>query len=175
MTIQAGTHKLGPSDGSLQVKTGREGKAAKAGHNLVIDVTSWEATVDAGEDGSLDVELNADGGSLKVASGEGGAKALTDKDKQEIDSTTKDKVLGGQPIKFKGSGDGSGSISGDLTIGGATNQVTAQLNVGDDGKVSGTIPINQSDFNITPYKAMMGALKVKDQVEVVIDAQLPAD
>ena len=32
---------VGPADGSLVVKTYREGVAAKVGHDLVIDVTEW--------------------------------------------------------------------------------------------------------------------------------------
>ena len=48
MTIQAGTYKLGPDNASLVVETGRTGAAAKAGHDLTIDVTSWEATLEIG-------------------------------------------------------------------------------------------------------------------------------
>ena len=32
---------LGPGDGTLTVRTGRSGAAAKAGHDLVLEVTSW--------------------------------------------------------------------------------------------------------------------------------------
>lgn len=60
MSIKAGIHKLGPHNTTLQVKTSRHGAAAMAGHNLVIDVTSWEATLDVGEDpGQISLELNA--------------------------------------------------------------------------------------------------------------------
>ncbi len=45
MSLRAGSHKLGPADGSLQVRTFREGVAQKVGHDLVFAVTRWEATV----------------------------------------------------------------------------------------------------------------------------------
>ena len=45
MSLQTGTYKLGPADGTLSVRTGRTGAAAKAGHDLVIHVTAWEATL----------------------------------------------------------------------------------------------------------------------------------
>ena len=52
MSIQAGTHQIGPSNGSLKIKTGREGAAAKAGHDLVLEATSWDGTVEIGENRS---------------------------------------------------------------------------------------------------------------------------
>ena len=39
MSLQAGTYRLGPEDGTLRVRTGRSGAAAKAGHDLLIEVT----------------------------------------------------------------------------------------------------------------------------------------
>ena len=41
-------------------------------------------------------------------------------------------------------------------------------------EVHGTIPVTQSAWGIKPYRGLMGALKVRDDVEVVIDARLPA-
>jgi hypothetical protein len=35
--------------------------------------------------------------------------------------------------------------------------------------------IVQSQFGIKPFSAMMGALKVKDEVEVNLDVALPAE
>ena len=46
MSLTEGSHRLGPEHGSLVVKTYREGVAAKVGHDLVIEVTRWEATLD---------------------------------------------------------------------------------------------------------------------------------
>ena len=46
MALASGIHRLGPDNASLQVKTYREGMAAKVGHDLVIEVTRWDATVD---------------------------------------------------------------------------------------------------------------------------------
>ena len=43
MPIQAGRYRLGRDNATLSVLTERAGAAAKAGHDLVIRVTSWEA------------------------------------------------------------------------------------------------------------------------------------
>jgi hypothetical protein len=37
--------KLGPDNARLTVRTGRGGAAAKAGHNQVLEVTRWSATL----------------------------------------------------------------------------------------------------------------------------------
>ena len=172
-----GSLQQGPDTGRLLVKTYREGVAAKVGHDLVIEVTRWEATVDL--DAST-VELTADARSLEVREGVRGVKPLTDKDRRDIAKTIDDKVLRGQPIAFRGStvrpsdGDGPLVVEGELTIAGTTRPVSARLEVDADGRVSGTIPLAQTDWGITPYRGLMGALKVRDEVEIVIEARLPA-
>ena len=172
-----GSLQQGPDTGRLLVKTYREGVAAKVGHDLVIEVTRWEATVDL--DAST-VELTADARSLEVREGVRGVKPLTDKDRRDIAKTIDDKVLRGQPIAFRSSTvrssdrDGPLVVEGELTIAGTTRPVTARLDVDADGRVSGTIPLAQTDWGITPYRGLMGALKVRDEVEIVIEARLPA-
>ena len=49
MSIMSGTHKLGPENATLRIKTERHGAAAKAGHDLLIEVGSWEGTLEVGE------------------------------------------------------------------------------------------------------------------------------
>jgi len=177
--MQTGTHTVGPDNATLQVKTYREGMAAKAGHDLVTEVTSWKATVEVGDGpGELSVELNADPRSLEVRTGTGGAKPLNDKDRDDISKSIDDKVLKGQAITFsstsaEGGAGGPLSMSGEVSMNGETRPVSFQLESGSDGKVKGTIPLTQSELGIKPYKGLMGALKVRDEVEIVLDAQLP--
>ena len=178
MSIQPGTHKLGPSNATLTVKTGRTGAAAKAGHNLVIEVTSWEATLVAGEDpAQTTIELTADGGSLKVREGTGGAKSLSDDDKKDIQKSIDKDVLKKKSVEFRStgcSGDGGAlNVAGELTILGNTAPVEFTLNVDDDGKLTGSATVTQSNHKIKPYSALFGALKVVDEVEVVIEATVP--
>jgi polyisoprenoid-binding protein YceI len=162
--------QLGPDDGSLVVKTYREGVAAKVGHDLVLEVTRWQATLD-GEN----VELTADPRSFHVREGVRGVKPLSDKDRDEILKNIDEKVLHGQPISFSGTARDEGgalAVDGELAIGGATRPVRARLDAA-GGRVSGTIPLTQSDWGIKPYRGLMGALKVRDELEIVLDARLP--
>jgi polyisoprenoid-binding protein YceI len=179
MVLPAGTHRFGPDNATLQVKTYREGVAAKAGHDLVIDVTRWDATVEvADEPAGSTIELNADPRSLEVREGVRGVKPLTDKDRLEIRKNIDAKVLGSHPIRFRSSDvrlDDQLTVEGELSMAGSTRPVSVQLTVEDDGAVSGTVPLTQSDWGIRPYRGLMGALKVRDEVEVLIGAQLPSD
>ena len=176
MALGAGVQRLGPDNASLRVRTYREGLAAKVGHDLVIEVTRWEATVELAES---KVELSADARSLEVREGVRGVKPLTDKDRSEIRKNIDDKVLHGQPITFRSrdvrqaDGEGPLVVEGELTMAGSTRPVTARLDVSADGRVSGTIPLTQSNWGIKPYRGLMGALKVRDDLEIVIDARLP--
>jgi polyisoprenoid-binding protein YceI len=177
VTIAAGSHRVGPEHGSLVVKTYREGVAAKAGHDLVIEVTRWEAKIDTA---AGTVELSADPRSLDVREGLRGVKPLTDRDRGEIRRNIDEKVLGGQPIEFRSravrlpDGPGRLTVEGELTMAGSTRPVSAQLDVADDGRVTGTIALTQSAWGIKPYRGLLGALKVGDEVEIVVDVRLPA-
>ncbi len=179
MALPTGTHSLGPGNASLQVRTYREGVAAKAGHDLIIEVTRWDATVEVADDpAAWTIELNADPRSLEIREGVRGVKPLTDKDRVEIRKNIDGKILGGHPIEFHSSGvrpaDDGGrlTVEGELTMAGSARPLTAQLSVEDGGAVSGTIPVTQSDWGIKPYRGLMGALKVRDEIEVVIAAIL---
>jgi polyisoprenoid-binding protein YceI len=176
-----GTFQVGPQNASLRVNTYREGVGAKVGHDLVIDVTRWEATIDlAGDPAGSSIRLTADSRSLEVRDGLRGLKPLTDKDRAEIRKTIDAKVLGGSPISFTSrsvragaGGDGPLVVEGDLTLAGQTRPITVELAMTNDGRVTGTIPVTQTAFDIKPYRGLMGALKVRDDVDVVIDARLP--
>jgi polyisoprenoid-binding protein YceI len=179
MPIQAGTHRLGPDNATLSVRTKRSGAAAKAGHDLVIHVTSWEATLVVGEDSeSTSVELSADAASLRVHKGTGGMQALGDDDKGNIQQTIDDEVLKRQNIAFRSTrvqsaADGSRiGVEGDLTLVGTTRPIAFDLDIGDDGALGATAVVTQTRWGIKPYSGLFGALKVVDEVEVVLEGHV---
>ena len=179
MVIQAGTHTLGPENATLSVRTRRTGAAAKAGHDLLIHVTAWRATLEVGEDpAQTSIALDADATSLRVREGTGGMQALGDDDKANIQETIDDEVLKRQGIAFRstavrtGADGGRLSVEGELTLVGKTCPVAFELTVGAGGALSGSTVIKQTDWGITPYSTLFGALKVADAVEVAIDASL---
>jgi len=173
MAIQAGTYKFGPDNASLHVETGRSGAAAKAGHDLTIDVQSWSATLEVGDSSSL--ELSADPTSLHVREGKGGMQALKDDDKADIRKTIDKDVLKKKSISFTSSSvsqsNGDLSVSGELELGGKSKPVDFVVS-GDGASVAGSATIKQSDWGIKPYSALFGALKVNDEVTVEVEGSL---
>ena len=182
MGLAAGRHRIGAADSSLAVKTYREGVASKIGHDLVLEVGRWRATVEiAADPADSAIELSADPDSLEVREGVGGVKPLSDADREEILENIDQKVLRGEPIEFRSSAvrigpDGERlEVEGELSIAGRTHPLATELEIGADGRLHGTIGLTQSDWKIKPYSGLMGALKVRDRVDVVIDARLPRD
>jgi polyisoprenoid-binding protein YceI len=177
VSLQAGTYRLGPDHGTLSVRTGRAGAAAKAGHDLRIEVTAWEDTLEVGDDPSdTSVELTADAASLRVREGTGGMQALRDDDIANIHETIEGEVLEGQAIAFRSTAveaaDGKLDVRGELTLGGTTRPIGFELAV-DGGRLRAVAVVKQSDWGIKPYSTLFGALKVADEVRVEIDAGLP--
>ena len=177
----AGMHSLGPDHGTLSLRTGRTGAAAKAGHDLLIHVTSWGATLVVGEDAAgSSLSLDVDGGSLRVIEGTGGMKPLSDSEKADISQTIDDEILKRQPITFRSTqvqpaADGGGlSVEGDLTLLGVTRPLAFDVAVGAGGALSAVAVVKQSDWGITPYSTLFGALKVVDEVTVEIDVRQPS-
>lgn len=177
MGLAPGTHALGPGNGTLTVHTKRGGAAAKAGHDLRIEVTSWQGTLEVGDETT--VALSADPRSMRVREGSGGMTALGDDDKANIEQTIDDEVLKGGVIAFRSrsvqsSPDGDRlTVSGELELRGRKAPISFELDV-DDGRLTGSATVKQSDFGMKPYSALFGTLKVLDDVEVVVDANLDA-
>lgn len=132
MNLKPGTYNLGPIDGTVQVKTGRQGLANKP---------------------------------------------VSDRDKKDIRKNITG-LLGNKSITFTSTSvevkDSSVKADGDLSIAGQSRPVTLDLTATPDGLLAGSMMVVQSEFGIKPFSAMMGALKVKDEVEVNLDVALPS-
>jgi polyisoprenoid-binding protein YceI len=166
------TYTLGPEDGILSVRTSRTGAVAKAGHDLVIHVTEWSATLDTD---APSLTLDADATSLRVREGTGGMKPLDEDDLTNIETTIDDEVLRRRDISFRSTRveptEGGLRVEGDLTLVGNTRPIAFDLALGD--RVTGVAVVKQTDWGMKPYTALFGALKVADEVRVEIDAALP--
>lgn len=154
---------MGPQDAKLIVKTYRQGVASAVGHDLVIEVASWEATYD---DGAL--ELTADPASFTVLEGNNGIKPLSDKDRKDIAKTITTKILGTSPIVFRSNGENSGT----LELAGNARPISFAITTDPDGTFTAAAVVKQTDWGIKPYSALLGALKVRDEVEVTAEGRL---
>ena len=181
MPIMPGTRELGPENASLRVETKRGGAAAKAGHDLVIEVRSWRATLVIGDDpAGNSLVLSADSGSMEVIEGTGGIMALTDADRVEIKKTLEDEVLKPGEIEFKSTGfaaredGGLLEVKGELGMNGKRHPVGFELSLGHDGEIIGRATLKQSDWGIKPYSGLFGTLKVRDEIEVSAEVSMPS-
>ena len=124
------------------------------------------------------ITLHADGSSLRVIEGHGGMKKLDEDDKQSIQQTIDDEVLRATAIDFSSDAvehapdSGRLTVAGTLALAGASNPVTFELAIADDGHLTGSAVVKQSDWGIKPYSTLFGALKVADEVTVTVDANL---
>lgn len=180
--LEAGSYAFGPSDGQLLVKVFREGVAARMGHDLAFEVRDWSAKAffDPSDLGSSNLEATASVTSLSIVEAIGGAKALTRGDRADIKRNIEEKILDAHRfpnISLRTTGtapNGTGMrVSADLTIGGATRPVDIVLSL-TNGRARGVMTVVQSRWGIKPFSAFMGALKVRDAVEVILDVPLPS-
>jgi polyisoprenoid-binding protein YceI len=180
MAIHAGRHQLGADRGRIILHTFRDGLAAQAGHDLTIEVARWagELTV-TDELAPAGIEVRIDMGSLVVRDGSGGLKPLTDKDKREIAVTAR-KVLAADrnpeanftAAAFEPGASGGGVISGTFTLAGTARPLRLEVSQTGPGAYRATTSVAQTAYGIKPYRAFLGALKVRDAIEVEIEIDL---
>jgi len=188
-----GTYELGPSAGRVLVRTGREGLAARAGHDLTLEITRWSArvTVPAAEDGGLaaaTLTAELDLGSLAVREGTGGAKPLTDRDRRDIQGQVR-KILGDAAIaSFTSSrvipsssaapspgGAANGAVEGTLTLRGTSRPLRLQVVSPAPGPVPGKRrPAARRTSASRRTRGFFGALKLKNEVTVEFEVKIEA-
>jgi hypothetical protein len=173
--LEPGTYTLGPANGTLSVRTARTGAASKAGHDLLLHVTTWHGTIEVGEGGTpTAMALEADGASLRVQEGTGGMMELGDDDIASIHKSIDDDVLRKGDIAFRSTrvepgGDGAVHVEGDLTLVGKSHPVEFELTAS-DGTIRARATVKQSNWKIKQFSILFGALKVADEVQVEVDA-----
>lgn len=119
-------------------------------------------------------------GSLVVREGTGGIKPLSDRDKREIVVTAR-KTLGADrhpeatftATDFKPAPGGGGEISGTLTLAGRARPIALRVSESGPGTYQATASVVQTQFGIKPSSGFLGALKVRDAVDVQARVSLP--
>ena len=183
MSLKAGTYSLGGNSGNLHVYTFKEGLLSKLAHDLLIDVTNFKVNLDVPEagftSGSLELEIQAN--SLKVIcalkDGER-TDALKEKDIADIEKDMGGKVL--HPDKYPTANfrskaiqekDGGYKINGDLNLHGVTKTIDFDIDTNGEN-LKGMISLLQKDYGIKPFKAMLGTLKIKNEINIGFDLSL---
>lgn len=163
-----------PSNAECLVYVYREGLASAVGHDLAIEVTDFR--IDVADDGAVEARFVADSLQVRHAVEDRRPKPgkLSAKDKKKIERNMRKDVLETKRhpvISFKSTdvsrSDGRVRVEGVLSL----QDVERTLVV--DGKIEGDqtvaeVGLDQRDFGIEPYKALLGALKLKPRIDVAL-------
>jgi polyisoprenoid-binding protein YceI len=185
MSLKAGTYSLNENSGNIYVYTFKEGLLSKLAHDLLIDVTNFKVNANVPEEGfssgNLDMELQAN--SLKVIcalkDGERQPDTLKEKDIADIERDMAKKVLHPEKyptVNFCSKGiqekEGGYQLKGELTLHGVTKPVEFDVKTTNGENLTGMIPLLQKNYKIKPFKAMMGTLKIKNEINIGFDLSL---
>ncbi len=167
---------LGPPDASVTVFTFKEGLLSKMAHDLRIAVERFEIAWEP--DG---VRATFDPTSLRVLSpmrdGRDAPGLLSARDLRSIEDTIQKDVLETRryrSIRFAGTEERNGehrTVDGTLTLHATDRALRLQLRRTSNRWI-GSVGLDQRDFGITPYKAMLGTLRI--QPRVLVELSLPA-
>lgn len=167
--------KLDASQVRCHVLTYKEGLLSAVAHDLSIDVTKLSLQFDPA-DRSIDAVFDPTSLVVRCAMKDGVEKpdTLSAKDKRDIEGnivkdvlvTKKHKEIRFRSTSVKETGNGY-RVSGNLEIKGTSRDVAFDMkSVGDE--LEGKLRIHQPDFGVKPYSAMLGALKIKPDVDVIL-------
>jgi polyisoprenoid-binding protein YceI len=162
------------SNADCFVFTFKEGLLSPVAHDLRLRVTKFSIEVDAA---NTSIAASFDTSSLCVDTpmkdGAENPTALSAADKDKIADQIREDVLQSSQhpeAKFRSSAvsarpDGGYDLQGDLTLHGVTRQIAAQTRLV-AGRQQLELTLHQPDFGITPYRAMLGTLKIRADVIV---------
>ena len=148
------------------ISTFREGLLAAAGHDVTLRATALRVTVGAGD--AIEAQVQAD--SLR-------AEGVSPSDARDIERRATREVLDAArfpSVEFRSTRvarDGSRArVEGTLTLRGVARPIRFDA-VDDGSRWRAELRLDQRDFGIRPYSAMLGALRVR--ADVLIAVSLP--
>ena len=157
----------------VQIFVQREGLLARLGHDLQLSARQFEIRL---QDNLVRGRFASD--MLRVDGvihrGRLDQSVLSNAEKTQIEQTVRDDILqsGKYPqILFEGTVQGQGPggrrVEGRLHMVGSEQAIAATVHE-DGGIARAEVVLTPSSWGIAPYRAMAGALRIKDRVQVVI-------
>ena len=161
--LQAGVTAGSWTTALCRVRTKTHRRRAKAGHDLLLEVTAWQATLDVGEDAAAtSIVLGADSTSLRVREGTGGMTGARRRRQGEhrADDRRRRPACGRHRVPLdRGAGRRGGdrlTVQGELTIVGATHPLSFELTVGSRAALSGSAAVHADRLG---HQAVLDAVR----------------
>jgi hypothetical protein len=167
--------RYGPPSAEVLVLVRREGLLSAVGHDVALRVGRFEIEVDEGAPPTA-LRARFDPSSLEVVSairGDREVPGLSAADRQQIERNVHDVLRPDlHPAITFSAVTGPDTATGELTLHGVTRRLSVPWRV-EGGRRLAEIRLDQRDFGIPPFRALMGTLKVKPVV--VVRVRLPAE
>ena len=173
---------IGPEHGDLTVLTDAAGRGRRLAHRLTLEPEVWSVRVHFEQEEPTLGELCISTQSLRVVASGGGVTPLTSIDKGAIHHTmmsqlqAKDHAEIVYTARTIERSDAGYTLQGPLRIAGSTQPVSVEVTVEDEAEdyhLSTTCTLKQTDFGIRPYSAMLGSIRMADEVVVAWQVVVP--
>lgn len=154
----------------IHVFTYKDGLLAKLAHDLRLSVVNPTIAIDAG-----DISVDFSGADVRVDGvmkrGTLYERDLSSSQKQEIEQNITKVLKASQAIRFEGQLEGL-TLNGELTLNGQTHSISIPLKREGD-HLGGRLDITPSQWGIKPFKAVAGAIKLKDRWTIAFNEPSP--
>jgi hypothetical protein len=168
------------TEGTVHVFTYKDGPLARFAHDLRLSVEKFAVTLDARE-----VRATFDARTLRVDGVVKGARvdagALGEKDRRDILDNLASQVLRSRQHpeilytgRVVGATDAALTLRGSLRLVGREGPLEVQLRRRGERAV-GEASLMQTRWGIQPFSAMLGAIKIKNVIDVRFDLPAPTD
>ncbi len=162
---------------AIRVFTFKEGLLSRIAHDLQLSLGDFALELSAGGiKGSCQMDtLRVQGA---VVRGRLDPSVLSAGDRSKIERSMREEVLRSARFptarleaRLTDLGQGRFHVAGELELAGRSARLEAELRAGE--RITGRFPLQPSRWGIKPFRALGGALKIEDRVEVEVN--LPAD
>lgn len=170
---QAKTYTIGPAKSSLTVFVAKAGALSFLAHDHNIAVRSYSGRVvvptTGPAQGSLELEMDARSLALLAKISERDRKEITNSMNHTVLESGKFPKITFHSVSVSDFTGSSLTVQGDLTLHGTTKRIAVPVTVSASPqwlRAKGKFVLQQTDFDITPYSAAAGSIKVKNEVVI---------
>jgi polyisoprenoid-binding protein YceI len=174
LPASAAERSIDPVASTLTVKVTKTGLFSAFAHNHEIAAPITAGTVREGDNASVTFRVNARG--MKVLDPDASASTRVEVEKNMLSTQVLDTQqypeITFESTRVQSDKTGVYVVSGNLTLHGQSHPVQVNVKQAGTSKYEGSAKLKQTTFGIQPISIGGGAVKVKDEVEIVFTIAL---